>query len=82
VVVAVSDTTARLYLDGTLCGQNTGLAMSPLHLGATQNNYLGRSQNVRHPWLHGTADDFRLYGVALAAADVAALAAGTFDRYE
>ena len=50
--------------------------MSPLALGATSHNYLGRSQNVKHPYFPGAVDDFRLYGRVLSAAEVAELAAG------
>lgn len=82
VAVTLEDNTAVLYVDGAEAGRNEGLRMSPLLLGRTQLNYLGRSQNSRHPWLDGAVDDFRLYGVALAAEDVAALHAGTFDRWE
>jgi DUF1680 family protein len=81
VAVTVSDR-ARLYLDGVQVGANDNLVMSPLLLGRTQRNYLGRSQNVKHPWLHGAVDDFRLYGVDLAPAEITALYEGTFTRYE
>lgn len=64
---------ARLYLDGELFGSNESLRLSPLALGATQHNYLGRSQNVKHPYFPGAVDDFRLYGRALTADDVKAL---------
>jgi DUF1680 family protein len=82
VAVTVAPGVARLYLDGEQVGVNEQMVMSPLLLGATQQNFLGRSQNVKHPWLHGAVGDFRLYGVALGAGDVAALHAGTFHRYE
>ncbi|WP_245730282.1 beta-L-arabinofuranosidase domain-containing protein [Micromonospora pallida] len=82
VAVTVAPGVARLYLDGEQVGINEQMVMSPLLLGATQQNFLGRSQNVKHPWLHGAVGDFRLYGVALSAGDVAALHAGTFHRYE
>lgn len=82
VAVTLGGGVGRLYLDGVEAGRNEALMMTPLLLGRTQRNYLGRSQNVKHPWLAGAVDDFRLYGVALAAEDVAALHAGTFDRWE
>ncbi len=82
VAVTLGDGVGRVYLDGVEAGRNASLKMTPLLLGRTQRNYLGRSQNVKHPWLAGAVDDFRLYGVALAPADVAALHAGTFDRWE
>jgi len=82
VAVTLGAGVGRLYVDGVEAGRNQALKMSPLLLGHTQRNYLGRSQNPRHPWLAGAVDDFRLYGVALTAEDVAALHAGSFDRWE
>jgi DUF1680 family protein len=82
VAVALGGGVGRLYLDGVEAGRNDALMMTPLLLGRTQRNYLGRSQNVKHPWLAGAIDDFRLYGVALTAEEVASLRAGTFDRWE
>jgi hypothetical protein len=82
VAVTLGGGQGRLYLDGVEAGRNEALQMSPLLLGRTQRNYLGRSQNVKHPWLAGAVDDFRLYGVALDPNQVAALHAGTFDRWE
>ncbi|PVG81490.1 hypothetical protein DDE18_18435 [Nocardioides gansuensis] len=82
VAITLGAGVGRLYFDGVEVGRNPALKMSPLLLGRTQRNYLGRSQNPRHPWLAGAVDDFRLYGVALAGEDVAALHAGSFDRWE
>ncbi|GLZ05117.1 hypothetical protein Acsp03_25830 [Actinomadura sp. NBRC 104412] len=64
---------AVLYIDGAEAGRKDGLLMSPLALGATSKNFVGRSQDTRHPAMHGQAADFRLYNHALTAADVAAL---------
>ena len=64
----------RLYFDGALTGSNPAPLMTPLLLGATQNNYLGRSQNPKNPYLHGAVADFRLYGKALSDEEVQALA--------
>jgi DUF1680 family protein len=73
VAVTVAGGTAVLYFDGAETGRNDALVMSPLLLGATQLNYLGRSQNTSHPYLRGRIDDFRVYNHALGAAEVAAL---------
>ncbi|WP_435118467.1 beta-L-arabinofuranosidase domain-containing protein [Amycolatopsis thermoflava] len=67
----------RLYFDGELTGENPAPRMSPLLLGATQLNYLGRSQNVKHPYLDGAVADFRLYGRELTAAEVREVATGS-----
>ncbi|WP_033338573.1 beta-L-arabinofuranosidase domain-containing protein [Catenuloplanes japonicus] len=69
--VAVSaGTTLRIYIDGELSGENLAPRMGPLLLGATQFNYLGRSQNVKHPYLHGAIADFRLHGRELTPAQL------------
>lgn len=73
VAVTIADGTGVLYVGGAESGRNAALVMSPLLLGATTQNYLGRSQNTTHPYLHGEIDDFRVYNHALTAADVAAL---------
>ncbi|MCW2916907.1 MAG: secreted protein [Actinomycetia bacterium] len=73
VAVTLGEGTGVLYVDGVESGRNAALVMSPLVLGATTQNYLGRSQNTTHPYLHGQVDDFRIYNHALTAADVAAL---------
>ncbi|MEV0404112.1 beta-L-arabinofuranosidase domain-containing protein [Actinoallomurus sp. NPDC050550] len=73
VAVTIADGKGVLYVDGAESGRNDALVMSPLLLGATTQNYLGRSQNPTHPYLHGQVDDFRVYNHALTAADVAAL---------
>ncbi|MFJ8826029.1 beta-L-arabinofuranosidase domain-containing protein [Streptomyces sp. NPDC102467] len=63
-----------LYVDGAEAGRNDAFVSSPLLLGATTRNYLGRSQNPSHPYLHGAVAGFRIHNRALPAADVAALA--------
>ncbi|WP_435858481.1 beta-L-arabinofuranosidase domain-containing protein [Streptomyces milbemycinicus] len=62
-----------LYVDGEEAGRNDAVVSGPLLLGATTRNYLGRSQNPTHPYLHGAVADFRVLGRALTAAEVAAL---------
>ncbi|MFJ6633631.1 beta-L-arabinofuranosidase domain-containing protein [Streptomyces sp. NPDC091376] len=66
--------TGVLYVDGAEAGRNDALVSGPLLLGATTRNYLGRSQNATHPYLHGAVDDFRVFNRALPATEVATLA--------
>ena len=75
VAITLGADGGKFYIDGALRGQNPALQMSPLLLGATQHNYLGRSQNPKHPYLRGAVDDLRIYGRALNAADIASLSA-------
>ncbi|MBA9004933.1 glycoside hydrolase family 127 protein [Thermomonospora cellulosilytica] len=70
VAVVVGGDSAVLYFDGAEAGRKDGLIMSPLVLGATSQNFLGRSQDSRHPYLHGRVRDFRIYDHALDAAAI------------
>lgn len=63
-----------LYVDGIEAGRNDAFVSSPLLLGASTRNYLGRSQNASHPYLHGAVAAFCVHNRALPAADIAALA--------
>ncbi|GAA4798938.1 glycoside hydrolase family 127 protein [Streptomyces ziwulingensis] len=76
VALTLGGGTGVLYLDGAESGRNPAMVSGPLLLGATSRNYLGRSQNATHPYLHGAVRDFRLHNRALSAAEVARLAAG------
>jgi hypothetical protein len=46
---------------------------APFRLGATGQNWIGRSQYGADPYFNGKIDDFRIYQGALSAAEVAAL---------
>ncbi|SEF25857.1 LamG-like jellyroll fold domain-containing protein [Variovorax sp. NFACC27] len=74
VAVTVSDTLGTLYVDGVEAGSNTQMSLAPIDLGATTQNWLGRSQYASDAYLKGRIDDFRIYGGALGSAEVAALA--------
>ncbi|MDP9605291.1 UNVERIFIED_ORG: hypothetical protein J2W38_005105 [Variovorax paradoxus] len=74
VAVTVSDALGTLYVDGVEAGSNTQMSLAPIDLGATTQNWLGRSQYASDAYLKGRIDDFRIYGGALGSAEVAALA--------
>ncbi|MEU6844634.1 beta-L-arabinofuranosidase domain-containing protein [Streptomyces sp. NPDC046716] len=74
VALTVGDGSGVLYVDGVEAGRNDAFVSSPLLLGATSRNYLGRSQNPTHPYLHGAVAGFRVHNRALPAAAIAALA--------
>ncbi|MFE6488959.1 LamG domain-containing protein, partial [Streptomyces sp. NPDC057757] len=76
VALTLGAGTGVLYLDGVEAGRNPAMVASPLLLGASTRNYLGRSQNTTHPYLQGAVRDFSLHNKALDAAEVARLAAG------
>src|SRR3954452_678375 len=75
VAVVVSGTTGTLYVNGAPVGTNPNITVHPSDLGNTNQNWIGRSQ-YGDPLLRAQVDDFNLYGRALSAADVAALAGG------
>ncbi|MEO7099565.1 MAG: LamG-like jellyroll fold domain-containing protein [Luteolibacter sp.] len=78
VAVTRTGNTARLYINGVLAGTNTGVTLSPSSLGATTQNYLGKSQ-WPDPYLNGALDDFRIYSRALSDAEVATMASPTAE---
>ena len=74
VAVTLAGSTGTLYVDGVQVGQNTAMTLNPSSLGATGNNYIGKSQ-FGDPYLVGRVDDFRIYSRALSATEVASLMA-------
>jgi fibronectin type 3 domain-containing protein/lysophospholipase L1-like esterase len=75
VVVTLSGNTGILYIDGQEAGRNSSMTLKPSSLGATTQNYLGKSQ-WPDPYLPGAIDDFRIYARALSGPEVVSLAAG------
>jgi fibronectin type 3 domain-containing protein len=71
--VILNGATGTLYVDGVQVGQNTAMTLTPSSLGATTNNYIGKSQ-FNDPYLNGAVDDFKIFGVALNAQQIASLA--------
>ncbi|MET9823395.1 MULTISPECIES: glycoside hydrolase family 127 protein [unclassified Streptomyces] len=76
VALTLAGGTGVLYVDGTETGRNAAMVAGPLLLGRTSRNYIGRSQNSTHPYLHGAVRDFRLHNRALSADQVRRLAQG------
>jgi hypothetical protein len=62
-----------LYVNGALVGSNAAMSHSPLRLGPTSQNWIGRSQFGSDPYFNGKIDDFRIYRGALSADEVLAL---------
>ena len=75
VAVTINGPTGTLYVNGMVVGENSNMAFAPFRLGATTNNYIGKSQYANDPYLNGKVDDFRIYRGPLTAAEVKALAA-------
>jgi fibronectin type 3 domain-containing protein len=73
VAVTLSNTTGRIYINGTQAGINSSMSLKPSSLGNTTLNYLGKSQ-FGDPYFNGALDDLRIYARALTGAELAALA--------
>jgi hypothetical protein len=76
VAVTLSGNTGTLYVNGQPVGTNTNMTFTPADLGATNQDWIGRSQFSADPFLAATVDDFQIYSRALSTTEVADLAAG------
>lgn len=76
VALTLSGKLATLYMDGVLANSASSVDLVPFQLGATSQNWLGRSQYAADPFFNGRIQDFRLFAGALSASDVASLAVG------
>jgi len=74
VAVVLDGQRASLYVDGALESFKNSFTMRPIDIGATQNNWLGRSEYAVDPYFKGKLDDFRIYDRALTAVEVASIA--------
>ena len=63
VAVTLNSGTGILYVDGAAVGTNASMNINPSSLGATTNNYIGRSQSASDPYLDGSIDEFRIYNL-------------------
>jgi len=72
-LAAGSPYTGTLYIDRVAIGTNARMTLHPADLGATDQNFIGRSAFAQDPYLGGSIDDFRVYRRALTAAEIAAL---------
>jgi hypothetical protein len=73
-VVDASTMTIALYVDGNLAQGGVATTVLPKDLGATTQNWLGRSQFTADPYLNGAVDDLRIYNRALSAGEVGYMA--------
>ena len=76
VAVTLNGSTGILYVDGVQVGSNTAMTIKPSDLGATTQNWIGRSQYSADPYLDGRVDDFRIYNSAMSASQVMHLVNG------
>ena len=73
IVLTQKGSTGILYANGVEVGRNENLTLSPSSLGATTQNFIGRSAYASAPSLFGWVDDVRVYDCALDAGQVSAL---------
>jgi hypothetical protein len=59
-----------LYINGASVATNASLILRPSDLGATTQDWLGRSQFAADPAFDGEIDDLRIYASALTAGQV------------
>jgi len=64
-----STMTMRLYQDGKLVAEGE-TSFLPSDLGATDQNYIGKSQWLADAYYDGAIDEFRIYNKVLSAAEV------------
>ena len=76
VAITLSGTTGTMWLNGVPVATNPNMTIRPADLGATNQNWIGRSQFSADPYLNASVDDFQIYDHALSAADIATLASG------
>jgi hypothetical protein len=74
VAIVLGGSGATLYVGGNAVGSNANITLRPADLGTPLNYYIGRSQFSADPYLDGNIDDFRIYGRALSASEIQALA--------
>ena len=65
--------TGTLYVDGVAVATNPAMTLHAADLGATIDNFLGKSQFTADPYFSGFIDDFRVYRRALTGEQIAAL---------
>ncbi len=64
--------TGILYVNGQEVGRNENMSLSPVDLGNTPQNYIGKSQ-WPDPNLKGYLDDFRIYNYGLSPEEIDAI---------
>ncbi|WP_167357038.1 LamG-like jellyroll fold domain-containing protein [Paenibacillus pectinilyticus] len=73
LAITWSGNTGTLYVNGVAVATNTNMTFKPSDLGATNQNYFGKSQ-YNDPYLNGLVDQFKIYNRALSASEVSTLA--------
>ena len=69
--ITQSGSTCSMYINGALVATNTAVTIKPSTIGSTNLNYLGKSQ-FNDPMFKGSIDEFKIFGKALTASEIAA----------
>jgi hypothetical protein len=70
VLPAGTTFTGVMYVDGEAVATNNAMTVHLSDIGATSNNWLGRSQFTTDPYFSGSLDDFRVYKRALSQQEI------------
>jgi hypothetical protein len=70
ITIDADNQVASMYINGQIAGAVYFYTNTPSLLGATANNYLGKSQYA-DPYFNGSINEFRVYNTALSAAQIA-----------
>jgi len=71
VSATLTESTARIYINGELAATSTTLTNNPVNYGTTVNNWLGRSQwGGGDGYFNGLLDELKIYNYARTSVDV------------
>jgi hypothetical protein len=76
VAITLQTNLGILYVNGVEVGRNPALSLTPSALGATTQNWIGRSQFSGDPYFNGLVDDLRIYPTAYSSNAIQALYTG------
>jgi hypothetical protein len=75
VLPAGTTYTGVMYIDGVVVASNSAMTVHLSDIGATANNWIGRSEFSADPYFYGSMDDFRVYKRALSQQEIVTLMA-------
>ncbi|MCD8049657.1 MAG: hypothetical protein LUG52_08690 [Clostridia bacterium] len=72
VAITSEGDTIKLYYNGELIGEETGVELDPYEIASSMTCYLGKSQWSSDAMFQGTIDEFKIYNRALSEEEVKA----------
>ena len=70
IAVTLNGNQAIMYINGALVAQNNAFSYTPASLGATVNNWIGRSQYPVDGYYNGKIDEVRIWNVTRSQAQI------------